>query len=74
MAKYSKGIMDIQNTLQKLESSSVYMGRVYKKVGDQKVLGGLIEDSELEIKIVQTSLLKNANNQTINNMSRILSP
>ncbi|CAK55803.1 unnamed protein product (macronuclear) [Paramecium tetraurelia] len=64
MGQYNKRVQDIQLQLQKLESSHVHLGRVYKKVNENKVLGGLFDDCELEIKIVQTALLKNDQQQT----------
>lgn len=35
-----------------METCNVVLGRVYKRMTETKVLGGLFEDCELEIKIV----------------------
>ncbi|CAD8071699.1 unnamed protein product [Paramecium sonneborni] len=73
MGQYNKRVQDIQQCLAKMETQNIYLGRVYKKSTDQKILGGLFEDSELEIKIVQTSLLKTEQQQG-QSVSRLMSP
>ncbi|CAD8167923.1 unnamed protein product [Paramecium pentaurelia] len=70
MGQYNKRVSDIQQCLNKMGTCKVVLGRVYKRMTENKILGGLFEDCELEIKIAQTSLMKTE--QTLN--SRLLSP
>ncbi|CAD8155851.1 unnamed protein product [Paramecium octaurelia] len=70
MGSYNKRVTDIQQCLTKMETCKVVLGRVYKRAAETKILGGLFEDCELEIKIAQTSLLKTEQQSN----SRLLSP
>jgi hypothetical protein len=75
MGQYNKRIVDVKNAVFRYEQETVQLGRVYRKSTNQKVLGGLVDDSELEIRIVQTSLIKKKNDKSsTNNTSRLLSP